>query len=280
MRKLAVTLALASTALASPALARDKAWYVGVDGGATLVEDINYDISAPNGGTSTAHHKAGLDVDGVVGYDFGPARLEAEVAYKQANLSTWDATGRTYVANQYAPAGSYSAAGKTSALSFMLNALLDFGSDDELQGFVGGGVGVARVKADAYRISSSPFLDDSDTVFAWQLMAGVRQPLTKNVDLTLKYRFFNAENVKFIDSQGRDVDGRFRSHSILGGIAYNFGEPVAPPPPPPPPPPRRPPATSGWPPLPPPCRSASRRCSARSMSARCAACRCSTRRWR
>ena len=40
MRKLAVTLALASTALASPALARDDTWYVGVDAGASVVEDL------------------------------------------------------------------------------------------------------------------------------------------------------------------------------------------------------------------------------------------------
>src|SRR3546814_7892774 len=34
--------------------------------------------------------------------------------------------------------------GAASALSFMLNGLLDFGPDDGLQGFVGGGVGVSR----------------------------------------------------------------------------------------------------------------------------------------
>ncbi len=38
MRKLAVAMALASAALASPALARDNSWYVGVEGGALLVE--------------------------------------------------------------------------------------------------------------------------------------------------------------------------------------------------------------------------------------------------
>ena len=41
MRKLAVALALASTALASPVLARDNSWYVGVGGGVTIVEDLS-----------------------------------------------------------------------------------------------------------------------------------------------------------------------------------------------------------------------------------------------
>ncbi|MEQ1688247.1 MAG: flagellar motor protein MotB, partial [Sphingopyxis sp.] len=44
MRKLAVALALASTALTSPALARDDSWYVGVEGGVMLVEDLSLDI--------------------------------------------------------------------------------------------------------------------------------------------------------------------------------------------------------------------------------------------
>ena len=40
MRKLAIGLALASTALASPALARDDQWYVGVDGGAMIGDPL------------------------------------------------------------------------------------------------------------------------------------------------------------------------------------------------------------------------------------------------
>ena len=70
MRKLAVVLALASTAIATPALARDKSWYVGVEGGGMIVEDIDYDIGAANNAGSV-DHDYGYDVDGVMGYDFG-----------------------------------------------------------------------------------------------------------------------------------------------------------------------------------------------------------------
>ena len=45
MRKLAIAVALASTALASPAFARDDAWYVGIEGGASIVEDQDFDIA-------------------------------------------------------------------------------------------------------------------------------------------------------------------------------------------------------------------------------------------
>ena len=44
MRKLAIMAALASTALATPAVAVDNSWYVGVEGGAMIVEDANLDF--------------------------------------------------------------------------------------------------------------------------------------------------------------------------------------------------------------------------------------------
>ncbi|WP_326525307.1 OmpA family protein [Sphingomonas sp.] len=261
MRKLAVVLTLASTALATPALARDNSWYVGVEGGAQIVEDIDFDITTAAGvrtaNAGTADHRYGFDAGGIIGYDFGMFRAEAEVAYKQAGVDAWRSSLTTpaYAANNTlynVASGLYNyAGGKTSALSFMVNALLDFGDDDGVQGFLGGGAGVARVKADGYALNTrGAFLDDSDTVFAWQALAGIRAPLGDHLEASLKYRFFNADDVRLVDVSGRTFDGRYRSHSILGGLIYNFGAPEAPTPPPPPPPP--PPVTPPPPPPPPP----------------------------
>ena len=158
MRKLAIAVALASTALATPALARDKAWYVGVEGGAMIVEDIHFDIphlAAHSPRTPlTSISEYGYDVDGNVGYDFGMFRLEAEVGYRQAAVESADAP--------YDPAFDLLARGRRSGTyepcrrqdhraELHAQRLLDFGDDDGIQGFVGGGVGVARVKADEYR---------------------------------------------------------------------------------------------------------------------------------
>lgn len=249
MRKLAVAMALASTALvASPALARDKAWYVGVDGGVMIVEDIKFDINSVKSAGTVDNH-TGYDVDGVIGYDLGMFRLEAEVGYKSAAVDAY----RSTVATGTLPAGTFDdATGRSTALSFMLNGLIDFGDDTGVQGFVGGGVGVARVKQRARIGSQASFLNDSDTGFAYQGLAGVRAPITKNIDASLKYRFFTADNVKLVDGSGRSFDGRFRSHSLLAGLTYNFGEPAAPPPPPPPPEPVAPPPPPPEPTPPPP----------------------------
>ena len=269
MRKLAVGLALASTALASPSMARDGAWYVGVDGGAMLVEDLNVDIG-PTAIPATLNTDTGYDFGAVVGHDFGGFRLEAEVSYREADLQRSSGATRWLPLASNPPsfvAGSYASAGDANALSFMLNGMLDFGDDDGLQGFVGGGVGVARV--DVQNIVSAPsWIDDSDTGFAWQGIAGIRAPLSDSWDVGLKYRFFNASDVNLIDVRGRDVTTRFRSHSIMGSIVYNFGgaEPVdvveppavVPVPPPPPviaPPPPPPPVVRPAPPPPPRCNT-------------------------
>ena len=40
MRKLVISLALASTVLATPALARDDSWYIEGDAGGMILEDV------------------------------------------------------------------------------------------------------------------------------------------------------------------------------------------------------------------------------------------------
>ena len=224
MRKLAIGLALASTALASPSMARDGQWYVGVDGGAMLVEDLDLDIgAAPIEGT--ANTDTGYDFGAVVGYDFGGFRLEAETSYRETDLRSFASSISAIpggAAATLATPGLKPTGGDANALSFMLNGMLDFGDDDGLQGFVGAGAGVARV--DVQQVYGGPsWLDDSDTGFAWQAIAGVRAPLSDSWDVGLKYRFFNAANVDLVDRLGRDVSTRFRSHSIMGSLVYNFG---------------------------------------------------------
>src|SRR5690606_18282567 len=141
-----------------------------------LVEDqdirFNPGVTVPD----VDYHK-GYDFDANIGYDFGSFRLEAEAAYKRAKVDL-DKSGF---------------GGAASALSFMLNGLLDFGPDDGLQGFVGGGVGVSRGKL------ATDLVNDSDTGFAWQALAGVRYPLSSNVDVSLKYRFFNQDKIKLVN---------------------------------------------------------------------------------
>jgi OmpA-OmpF porin, OOP family len=235
MRKLAIALALSTTVLAGPALARDGAWYVGGDFGASITEDtdLGFDPGRVAGttGNVTVSYNEGFDAAGFVGYDLGAFRIEAEVGYKKTDLEQINSSGITLPGN--ATAGTRNAGGgDINILSFMVNGMLDFGDDDGLSGFVGGGVGIARVDFNNLRAFSNQgaFLDDSDTRFAWQVVAGVRQAITPNIDITLRYRFFNVQNLQMVGFGGRSVEGDLRTHSLLGGITFNFGGRTPPPP--------------------------------------------------
>jgi len=271
---------MASTALASPALARDGQWYVEVGGGPMIFEDVDLDL---NSGADTLSIETGngYDFGGIVGYDFGAFRLEAEAGYREADVDgvTTQTAG---VPTSFSPSsgqlgvrpGNYAAAGDINMLSFMLNGLFDFGPDDGLQGYFGGGIGVARTDLQGSVNATGPgFADDSDSGLAWQMLAGVRAPISESWDAGLRYRMFTAENVGIVDPIGRTLDGTLRTHSIMGTLTYNFGGepepeptqtcwngsvlpvtascPARPAPPPPPPVPVPPPPPP--PPAPPPC---------------------------
>jgi OOP family OmpA-OmpF porin len=243
MRNLVIGLALASTALASPALARDGQWYIELGGGPMLVEDPAFEVNGSGLDNIEIDADTGYDFGGIVGYDFGAFRLEAEASYRAADLDSLrvDSVGvqasPTSNPGGLARSGQFDTRGEINALTFMINGLFDFGPDDGLQGFVGGGVGVARVAIDATIDASGPgAFDDSDSGFAWQALAGVRAPISDNWDVGLRYRYFSAEKINLVDTIGRDLETRMRSHSILGTLTYNFGGEATPPPPPPPPP--------------------------------------------
>ena len=91
MRKLVLGLALATTAIASPALARNDSWYVEADAGAMIVEDI--ENLTGSGQLGVLDTKTGYDFGGIVGYDFGGFRLESEVSYRRAEEQAYQAPG-------------------------------------------------------------------------------------------------------------------------------------------------------------------------------------------
>jgi OOP family OmpA-OmpF porin len=268
MRKYAISLALAATALSGAAAAKDKAWYIGLEAGVGLLQNQDLSISTANGASTVRNsikqvYLPGFDVGSNIGYDFGGFRTEFALNYIRGRNRTSfvdnapPAIPFTNAANVTSTAipgiATYQdAGGSTSALSFMLNGLVDFGGKDGgAGGYVGAGAGIARVQMNdhALRAPGAAFLDDTDTSFAWNFLAGVYKPVSDNVDIGLKYRYFNVTNVSAFTRNGLPVDTRFRSHSLLLTLTYNFFEKAAPPPPPPPAPVAAPPPPP--PPLPP-----------------------------
>ena len=259
MRKFVLASALAATALTTPAYARDGSAYVGIHGGAMIMKDrdLTY-IDNTIGVLPDAYvleHNYGWDVDLVAGYDLGMIRVEGELGYKSASID--QVFVHQTINYEPSPGDAFIATnGDSTAWSAMVNGLVDMGDDYGWGGYIGAGIGYANVSTDFDLPSIDRYLDASRGRVAWQVIAGVRTAISPNIDLGLKYRFFNVDNVDYhIDASDNpggvafEAEGRWRSHSLLASLIYNFGAPPAPPlpPPPPPPPPPAAPATQTCP---------------------------------
>lgn len=220
MRTCLFAVAVAAT-IATPALARDGSGYIGVEGGALFAKDMSSKTTID--GTVldpdvAFDYKTGLDIDLIGGYDFGMVRAEAEFGWKRAKHNAY-----TFIADEEGP---FDADGKTTVTSVMANALADFGNEDGISFFAGGGVGWARTRTNRSEVGSPTVDRYRRSGFAWQLIAGARYPVTSQIDLGLKYRYFDAGKSKHsFDFDGLSGVERlpFRSHSVLVSVIYNVG---------------------------------------------------------
>ena len=282
MRHSLLAVAAAAMAMGSPAAARDGAGYVGLEGGILFPRVTKYRVndlrvqSVPTGGgllgqtvTTTnnsygsgfvADYKKGVDVDAIAGYDLGMFRLEGELGYKRTRDKSFSASPTLLAATNTPPfsgltSSSFAFGDRTRVMSAMLNGLIDVDVAPGFRLYGGGGAGRARVKT----------LGQRDTAWAYQFIAGASTAISPNIDLGLKYRYFQTSRLRFSNgavftnaatgatSTSTFVEtGKFRSHSLLASLIFKFGSVAAPPPPmveapPPPPPPPPPPATQTCP---------------------------------
>lgn len=183
--------------------------------------------------------KAGWDVDGVLGYNLGPVSAEFETAFKRLkNGAITYANANVAVDAGGEGAGTYAqGGGRTGVLSFLFNGLVNLGkADGATRGFVGGGLGLARVSTGqwtldrtkpalsvpAFAAIPSYFSDDTATAFAWQGLAGVRQALNSHIDLVVKARYFELPGLILRTSNGNQLKGNLASTSVLAGIAWKL----------------------------------------------------------
>ncbi len=246
--------AAAAAAIASPAYAQDSGPYVGIEGGVLFPKNTNVaaDVSftdpllvdVTNQNAFEVDYKRGLDLDVIAGYDLGAFRLEAELGYKRAKFDDLQLDPAFVDAYQDATGDVITGTdldlnGRAKVTSIMGNALVDLGVGG-FRVYGGAGAGRARVKA----------FGDRDDAWAYQLIAGVGVPVTPNVELGAKYRYFRTGKLDFQDNfntTDADVlfrnDSRFSSHSLLASLIFKFGAPAeapyvapvevsAPPPPP------------------------------------------------
>lgn len=196
--------------------------YFGVHAGGTWLQEAGVSYDDPDFVDDEIEFDDGFNIGAAFGYDYGMARLEFELAYRQADVDTIRVDGITFTGD-----------GDIGATSFMLNGYWDLETGSPVVPYLGGGIGVANI---AYNdvsffdpdFGEVRFADDDDTVFAYQLAAGIAFALNPTMTLDLGYRYFGTSDPELeADPQlvGFGPDGfetEFDSHNASLGLRINF----------------------------------------------------------
>ena len=156
---------------------------------------------APFTSNENFEYETGFGASGVLGYDLGAVRVEGEVAWRRTDIEkieVKDATGSLRAIYDVTGVTEPELPTRTKILSGMVNGWLDLDLASPVQPFIGGGAGVARVSSD----------NSSDTVFAWQVGAGVGYPISPTVTLQAGYRYF------------KTAEGTFKADTTQEGLRF------------------------------------------------------------
>lgn len=176
--------------------------YISIFGGLNSLDDTS--ISSPTG-------SIGSDFDD--GFGVGVAigrwldarqhwRAEVELSYRENDIDRLGAgRGR----------------GEVNSLAYMVNGYYDFRPGEQVQPYVGAGVGIADIDAENIGVGGSR-LDDNDSVFAYQFIGGVGYQLTNTVDLFGELRYLASDDPEF--DGGRELE--YESANVLAGLRYRF----------------------------------------------------------
>ncbi len=237
----ATALAVALCA-ATPAAARDRMAYVGIEAGALFVKDIKAEsegfvflpppclpfcgltaaVATPSGSGVNADLDTGYDLDAIVGYDWGYLRTEAELAYRSADFNEF-----AFGPDNFIYSGDHDAGGNVSNYSLSANFLGDLTLGHGISVYAGPGFGWTSLQVHAkvkdIGGGSAKLNDETEDGWMVQGIAGVRKQIAGNVDVGVKYRFIRTKQRQYDSGFLGDVEGRLTTHSILASFIYNFG---------------------------------------------------------
>lgn len=170
--------------------AGERGWYASIEGGANWTDaDIGGIVASPLCGllfpcTTETSTDPGWAAFGAVGTSIGEnLRVEAEVGHRVSGLGD---------------------RGDITNTTVMLNGRFDVPLSDAMALSLGGGIGVDWVQTELSQ--PNPFSTDSDTVFAYQLIAGASYALSDRLDLTLTYRYLGTSSMDTLYADVR-IDG-------------------------------------------------------------------------
>ena len=200
--------------------------YVAAAGTVSFFGDARQTVAdAPFPGSTieiSNRHDTGWGGLGAVGYRLTDAiRVEAQIGRTENDSGSFD------IVSPFT--ATLSQDGETDILRFMANAYFDFGrADARLRPYIGAGVGAAKV--DWFRFAGTAaaptprfvHIDDSETGFAWQAMAGAALRVTGKLSLTAQYRWFDAGTVDLTSELGQAEPTEVDGHHVDIGARLSF----------------------------------------------------------
>jgi opacity protein-like surface antigen len=196
--------------LALPALCLGATdWYDDVNTGVTFVSnsDIKYNELGFSG-SQKFEYGAGYSFGLAFGNIMEPVRLEGEVSYRHNEFESVDGI--------FIPSGYFI---ETSQQNFMFNGYYDFNSGSSFKPYLTAGAGFSRVEADVNWVPINDEFDD--TLFAYQIGAGVGYVIREIMTLDFSYRFLSAAYPEF-SYPGGTVEAEIFSHKLTVGVHMAF----------------------------------------------------------
>ena len=150
----------------------------------------------------------------VVGAKFGNLRAEIEGVYRVNDNDSFNQGGT--------PTG---ADGNLTTANIFLNGYYDIDLFGVITPYAGVGVGYGKVSLDLRNISGALVVDDNDTVYSYQLIAGAAINVSESWSLTAEYRYFDTitdAEFSLNGAIGTIENSDIRSHEVRFGIRYWF----------------------------------------------------------
>ena len=108
-------------------------------------------------------------------------------------------------------------------LAIMANGYVDWALDFGITPYVGAGIGWGKADFSA-RNRSGPNqteIDDTDSVFVWNVMVGATVPIGQSLEFSLGYRYLASEDLRLAGRVGT-APRRFESHRPVEGLRRLF----------------------------------------------------------
>lgn len=211
--------------VASPAEAQPPgSWYVAGAATASFLNKPRQTVAnAPAPGSTL---KLVNSVDSTIGWQaeaggtLGRFRVEAEVGRTNNKPRSYTVTSpftRTLPQT-----------GEFSLTRYMANGYYDL-AGGPVRPYLGVGVGLARVhvvtigpRAPFPTETPRTLIDDSASQFGWQAMAGVSVAATRQLAVTVQYRWFDACTLRGHDARGQQFTEKVSGHNIDVGLRFTF----------------------------------------------------------